>query len=267
MRRVAIMAATLVPLTLAACGGGGPDRRERVEDYMRSANGIQAHWKGSFERANEAYQAFARSELKDDEAVAALQRAERGIRTARDELAGLRPPADARRLHDKLVALFDMNLGFADQTTRLAAYVPAATRTLAPLDRANRRLQRELRDAKTPGGQARALERFSERLTRILRGLRGLEVPTVLRVSHGDQIRALERTRSYTGRLRKALLARDAKAVARLLQRFRRRPAASGSRKRLARKAIAAYNRRYQRLNDRYSDVRREEARLDQAFA
>ena len=39
-----------------------------------------------------------------------------------------------------------------------------------------------------------------------------------------------------------------------------------GRRKRLARKAIAQYNRRYEQLNEAYIDVRREEGRLDRAF-
>jgi hypothetical protein len=266
MRSVWIMVAGCVVLGAAACGGG-PDRRERVAGYLDDANAVQARWSGSFKSANEAYMAFSRSELSDTDAVQRLGQAESDIRAARAELGTLRPPADARALHDKLVRVFDMNIEFADQTRQLAAYVPAAESALAPLDAINRRLQRQLRRAGDAGVQARALAGFSSRLGRIVRELRDLPVPAVLRVSHGDQLRALGRTRSYAGRLRAALVDRDAQQVARLLEEFRRRPGSSKPRRKLAREAITRYNRRYQSLNDAYIEVRREEARLDKAFA
>jgi hypothetical protein len=266
MRSVWIMVAGCLVLGVAACGGG-PDRRERVAGYLDDANRVQARWAGSFKSANDAYVAFSRSELTDTDAVERLARAERDIRAARAEIGELEPPADARALHDKLIRVFEMNIDFADQTARLAEYVPAAESALAPLDGINRRLQRDLRRAGDATVQARALAGFSHRLGRILRDLRDLQVPAVLRVSHGDQVRALARTRSYSGRLRAALIDRDAQLVARLLKEFRRRPGASKPRRRLARQAIARYNRRYQSLNDAYVEVRREEARLDKAFA
>jgi hypothetical protein len=267
MRRGAIVALSLTSLGLAACGGG-PDRRDRVESYLRDANRVQAGWTGSFKRANEAYIAFSRSELDGSRAVAALAAAERDIRAARAALGKLRPPSDARKLHDKLLRLFDMNIDFADQTAVLAGYVPASERALAPLDRTNRRLQSDLGEAEDAGSQARALERFSARLRRIVAGMERLDVPKVLRVSHEDQVRALARTRVYSSRLRRALIDQDAERVARLLELFRGRPSGSdGSRRKLARRAIERYNRRYEALNDAYIEVRREEARLDKAFA
>jgi hypothetical protein len=266
MRHIALVALSLTTLGLAACGGG-PDRRERVESYLRDANRVQAGWADSFEQANEAYLAFSRSELDGSRAVEALDEAERDIRAARDALARLRPPADARPLHDKLIRLFEMNIDFADQTSLLAAYVPAAERALGPLDRANRRLQDDLAEADDAGAQAGALDRFSARLRRVLARLDRLEVPAVLRVSHSDQVRALTRTRTYSGRLRQALVDQDAERVAELLELFRGQPSAGGARRKLARRAIARYNRRYQALNDAYIEVRREEGRLDKAFA
>jgi hypothetical protein len=267
MRPGAIVALSLTALGLASCGGG-PDARERVEDYLRDANRVQAGWADSFKKANDAYVAFSRSELDGNRAVVALDAAERDIRAAHDALGRLRPPADARPLHDKLLRLFEMNIDFADQTALLAAYVPASERALAPLDRTNRRLQRDLGEAEDAEAQARALERFSARLRRILARLGRLDVPQVLRVSHQDQVRALTRTRSYSSRLRQALIDQDAERVAQLLELFREAPSGSqASRRKLARRAIARYNRRYRSLNDAYIEVRREEARLDKAFA
>lgn len=267
MRSRAIVALSLMALGVAACGGG-PDARERVEAYLLDANRVQAGWADSFKKANDAYIAFSRSELDGSRAVAALDAAERDIRAAREALGRLRPPSDARPLHDKLLRLFEMNIDFADQTALLAGYVPASERTLAPLDRTNERLQRDLDGADDADEQARALERFSGRLRRIVARLERLEVPKVLRVSHEDQVRALSRTRSYASRLRQALIDQDAERVAELLELFREQPSgAEASRRKLARRAIARYNRRYQALNDAYIEVRREEGRLDKAFA
>ena len=192
MRPGAIVALSLTTLGFAACGGG-PDARERVEDYLRDANRVQAGWADSFKQANDAYIAFSRSELDGNRAVVALDAAERDIRAAREALGRLRPPADARPLHDKLLRLFEMNIDFADQSALLAGYVPASERALAPLDGANQRLQRDLDAAEDAGAQARALERFSARLRRIRAGLgraRGAEGAACVARGPGPRARA-----------------------------------------------------------------------------
>jgi hypothetical protein len=265
MRRCSVVA-LLAPLALAACGGGGDDARSQVNTYIEQANAVQRRSADDLERVNASYQAFARGTLEPEQAAADMARAQRVVRAVRERLADLRPPADARALHRKLVAYLDMNLGMARETARLAAYVPRAIAATAPLARANRRMRAALRAAATPADQAAALDRFARGLGGMLRDLRRLDPPPVLRPAHGDQIARLTSTRSLAVQLHDALVAQDAQGVARLLDRFRSAASDRRPRTKLAARALAAYNRRLQALNGAYADVQREQVRLDRTL-
>jgi hypothetical protein len=256
----------LALLGLAACGGGSDDARAQVNAYIAQANTVQQRSAKDLERINASYQSFARGTLEPEQAAADMARARRVVRAARERLAALRPPADARALHGKLMAYLDMNLGMARETARLAAYVPRATAATAPLARANRRMRRALRAAATPVDQAAALDRFARGLGGMLRDLRRLDPPPVLRPAHGDQIARLTATRSLAVQLHDALVAQDAQGVARLLDRFRSAASARRSRTKLAARAVDAYNRRLQALNGAYAAVQREQVRLDRTL-
>lgn len=250
---------------VAACGGE-ESARDRVDAYIRSANAVQKRFATAFKDANVAYQDFARSALSADEAVARLTTARDEIERARSGVAALRAPEEARALQSRLVRIFDMNLSFAEETLQLAAYQDGSAEALAPLERVDARLQRELRGQKDPVGQARALDRFSDGLARVLRRLRALEVPYVLLPPHGDQVRRLKRTQELSQELEVALRAQKSKDVARLLQEFRSGSRTRRTRRTLARQALNQYNRRYRQLSDAYADLNREQAELDQSL-
>jgi hypothetical protein len=207
-----------------------PLRRERVDAYVKSEVEVMQRAQPEFKRVNESYLAYARGELEPEAAERDAAAAVRAIADARDALTVLDPPAEAQALHDGLVRYLQMNVEVARETSRLAAYVPAAERVLRPLGKANRRLQSRLAGAEEATAQADALQRFSGAVSRTLRDLRAVEPPAVLAPSHGDQIRRLDVTRGLAARLRRALLDQDAERVARLLERFR--SSASGRRPR-----------------------------------
>jgi hypothetical protein len=265
VRRCSVLA-LLAPIALAACGGGNDDARGRVNAYIEQANTAQQRSAKDLERINASYQAFARGTIEPRRATADMATAQRVIRTVRERVAALQPPADARGLHGKLVAYLDMNLGLARETARLATYVPRATAATAPLAGDNRRMRRALRAAATPVDQAAALDRFARSLGGMLRDLRRLDPPPVLRPAHGDQIARLTSTRSLAVQLHDALVAQDAQGVARLLERFRSAASARRPRAKLAARAIDAYNRRLQALNAAYAGVQREQVRLDRTL-
>jgi hypothetical protein len=266
MERVLLVLLAVAAAGVAACGGDQDSPRARVDTYVRGANAVQQRFAPDFQRANDAYAAYARGELKPRRAAADLARAEQALRAARAEVAALRPPAAAGALHERLLRYLDMNVGFARQTSRLAVYSPGADRALRPLDRANRGLSRRLADASDPDAQADALADFTRALDRILRKLRALEAPAVLAATHRDQVRRLDSTRSLARRLRRAVLDQDAERVARLLKRFRAHEGERGGRRRLAAKGVRRYNRRYEALTEAYQEVAREQARLDVAL-
>jgi hypothetical protein len=266
MRRVLLVLLPAMAAGAASCGGDNDSPRARVDEYVRGANAVQQRYAADFTRANQAYGAYARGELEPRRAEADLGRAEDALREARSDVAALRPPAEARPLHERLLRYLDMNVGLARQTARLAVYSPGADRALRPLDRANRGLRERLQDAREPAEQAAALQRFTRTLERIMRDLRSLDVPAVLALTHRDELRRLDSTRSLAERLRGALLDQDAEEVARLLDAFRERGADRGRRRRLAAKGIRRYNRRYEALTEAYQDIAREQGRLDEAL-
>jgi hypothetical protein len=249
---------------IGACGGGG-DARGQVNDYVRQANAIQHRYAPDFKRADSAYVALARGDLTARRAVMQLTSAERAIAAARRQVQALPAPADARALRARLLRYLDMNVAFAHQINLLADYQWRSPTVLRGLARANARLRTGMR-ATTPAGQAAALQDFAATLRRTVRGLRALRVPRVLRPVHDQQLRRLETTGALAGQLQRALLAGDAGQVTVLLARFRTTNASPRSARSKAIRAIDQYNRRFRLLARAYSDVRREQVRLDRSL-
>lgn len=257
--------ALLALLSLAVAGCGGDERdsvRERTERYIESEQAVMRRAQPDFERANQAYLAYAKGELESETAADQVQQAERAIQNARDGVLVLEPPAEARRLHEQLVRYLDMNVELAGETTELVRYVPAAAGVLAPLGRANRRLEAHLADADDSADQARILERFEGRVGTITGELQDLEAPAVLSPVHEEQVRRLEATRRLAGQLRRALRAQDAERVSVLLKRFRSTAPEPDVRRRLTNQAVARYTRRLKRIVAAYGDVQQEQTRL-----
>jgi hypothetical protein len=252
---------------VAGCGGSSEaPGRAPFERYVGSVNAIQQGYANDFKAANKAYIAYSRSELDGPAAMAALSKAEIEIRGARDRMKALTPPADARELHRRYVAYMDANVAFAEENAALATYLQGSDVAVGPLDGANTRLRRDLRRAKTPARQEDALKRFAATLRTSLVALRTLDAPAVLRVTHGDQIHRLERTRSLALQLRNGIADRDSHRVALLLVRFRK-SASSRGRTKLAAAAIKRYSSHYAGLSTAYTQIRREEIRLRRRFS
>lgn len=255
-----LVTASMLSAGLAGCGG--ESERDRVETYIARANEVQRGFEKDFKSANDTYQAFARSTMAPEAAVRRLRDAALAIVHARGALEELDPPGKANELHSRLLRVFDMNEDFAVETLRLARYQRASSEILEPLGATDTRLRRELRSAKDPEAQARALDRFADGFGRVIARLRALEVPRVLGPPHRTQVARLQRTRTLARRLERALGARDAQRVARLVKEFRRPPSGSRWRKRLAQQAIREYERRYRQLSDAYGDLRRQNGAL-----
>jgi hypothetical protein len=261
------LAALLTLLTLAlglgACGGDDRDAaRERAEAYIESEQAVMGRAQPDFDRANQAYLAFAEGELEPEAAAEQLADAERAIRDARDGVLVLDPPPEARSLHASLLEYLDMNVELAGETTLLVRYVPAAAGALAPLDRANRRLQARLAEADDGEAQARVLERFAASVGSIAADLGALEPPALREAVHTDQLRRLAATRRLTDRLRRALQAEDAERVSVLLKRFRSATTQPSARRLLTNQSVAHYHRQLRRVAAAHADVLHEQREL-----
>jgi hypothetical protein len=263
-RCACLLAAVTVIGSISGCGGESD--RDRVESYLKDANGIQRQVAPQFKRTNDVYRRFITGKLPPAQAGTRLGGAERTIRVTRARLAKLAPPPPAARLHRRLLDVYDLNAGLAHETTELGRYLPAATAALKPIAKVNRRLGSDLRSTRDPAAQAAALGRFAEGLKEPIVRLRALHPPPLVAGTDSRRIRRLVRTRRLALSLRSAITARDPKAVARLLLRFRRVTSGGRGEGGFTGPAVRAYNERLLAISRAAAAVQRERSRVERSL-
>jgi len=268
-RRIRALPGALMALaaiaTLVGCGGGH-SARDALRGYIEQVNTIQRDGATGIRRANTTYARFSEGKLTGVAAVRQLGLAEDELRTIRGRLARLPAPPAAQTLRRRLLAVFAADIGLAAEATRLATYVPAARRAMAPLPGAGRRLRADLARATSPVAQGAALRTYGRDLARIEARLRLLSPPPVLQASYNAQLLRLYTAHGLTRRLRTAIAARDAPAVARLLLRFRDINASAGGDLAAQRAAALAYRDRVRRVSLLEGALQREEQRLNRTI-
>jgi hypothetical protein len=264
VRLVAVAVCVLASAVgLSACGESTADRIGR---YIKDANREQRNSAPAFKRANQAYARFSQRKVQPEAAAREAATAERAIRATRARLAALKPPPEAAELHRRLLGVFDGNAAIAHETVLLTRYLPAAEKAVKPLAGISSRLRRRLADAPTPARQSRALLLYAVSLDRLLAALRKLKPPPILAPTDHAQIVRLTAARSLARRLHIALVAENAKRVAKLLLRFRTLNSRRGQDRLLANRAIRAYNRRYKKIITDEQDMQRERYRLERSL-
>ncbi len=263
--QVTLVTALLVLVVCAAgCGGQEKSPRKDVASYIEQANGVQKRAAPAVRRAAAVYTEQAKGRLAPARQLRDLRTAQSALEGTREELRTLRPPPEARRLHDLLLRVLDLDVGLTRQTARLASYAQEAPRVLKPLGPAGRRLNRRLKRPQAPKEQAAAIGSYVSSLDRMIRGLDRLEVPSVLRPTHEDQVRRLERTRTLARQLRRAAAAADAGRLARLLLRFAKAGGTSALEERkLAKRGLKSYAAQIRRLESAQERLVREQIRLN----
>jgi hypothetical protein len=264
VRRVAVLLVLGLASLATACGGDG--EREDVERYIDAANGVQQRFAPRFNEANQAYAAFAKGDLDDVRADIDLTAAEQSLREARERVAALHPPAVAMPMHRRLLRVYDANADFANESTRLGRYLPAARSVLRPLPGIGRRLRSRLRDAKTPSAQATAFDKYARGVYGTYSALRRLDPPPALLPTHRAQLVRLFESDRLADALADAARKRDSKRVARLLLRFRRL-ADRSTPETVTRSALDGYRERYREVLATVGQLRREQQRLQARFS
>ena len=259
----AVLAAALLA---AGCGG---DEREDVESYIREVNMLQQELLVPLTQASAAYRNFSTSEKELAKLRPKLVEAEASVRLLDGRIAELRPPAEARRLHERLRELTGAQVALADELERTSAYVPAYLEVLRPLGAAGQALRTELRAARSVRAQAQAIRRLQAAVDEVLRRLRGLDVPQLASAEQETQTRTLEKLAASAADFARALEKGDPPArVLRLVQRFANAPlsgqSAAAQRARIA--AVNAYNERVDRVSEAARAVEQERLRLEESL-
>lgn len=268
-RRVcATVPLAVVLLSTSGCGSSEPDERAQVSAYIEQANAVQKRAAPALSEANAVYAAQAKGKLAPVRQLASLELAETALQGTSLQLKELRPPAPAARLQQLLVRVVELNVGLTRQTVRLASYARTTPRVLKPLGPAGRRLGRRLRGNRSAPQQAAAFGSYTQTLDGILRRMGRLEVPSVLRPAHEEQVRRLVATRSLSRRLRLAAADADAPRLARLLLKFGKLSGTGRLRQRtLAKRGLASYSAQLRRLEDARGRLVREQIRLNREVA
>ena len=239
----------------------GDERHDAVARYIDDVNEVSRALADDLGRASLTYEAFQADARAPGRQVENLVRAERAIGELHARVERLRPPPDGARLHEQLLRLIEVQEALATDTTVLARYLPrleAEERNVGP---AAKRLQRDLRRARTAAEQGRAFGRYASALAEIAGRIERLSPPAALEPVQRLETARIGRLARVADRVRGALAAdRPAEAV-----RLARVLAEAGSRSGAAtgdREAILAYNRRVSELQELRAAVETERTRL-----
>jgi hypothetical protein len=260
--RLAAFAAVLVAALVSGCGGEDPSRAE-VRAYLEQVNRVQSAQKDVLVRADTVLRGFAQGKPVGAPALAGV---EDEVRRVRAKVAAVAPPQPAREVHDRLLAIYDLDAELVGETERMVRYQEDAPAALVPLEAASKQLRRDLGRARQASSQARALQRFGNTLGKASRRLDTLDVPVLLEPAHAAQVKRLASTRKLSTQLQSAVRKKDSRRVAKLLLRFRRSTTSKRAERALTQRGITAYTARLQELTEAQTELGRAQARLNRTF-
>lgn len=258
---IRIVGSVLAVLLLAGCGGGAKSaRRGDVNHYVANVNDVEHGTLTSWNELRNTYSGLARGKISTTQ-LRRFAKVPTTIRVLRARVAGMPPPADARRLRALLLRLLDLDAAFADEVSTFARYVRAVRPLQARVGRDTLDLRQALRRAHSTRAQQQVLDRFAARLTALRVQLLRLRPPAALAPWHGEQAGRVQALRHGARELARGLERHDRESMRRGLAELTN--AASGAPVTVAdRAAILAFDGRLARLRIAAAAVSREEARL-----
>jgi hypothetical protein len=213
--RAAACVVLAAALLLAGCGGDG--RREAVDGYIEQVDRAQASLLGQKGQIDLVLGRFDLVDPKPGD-VAALDRAGRELRGTAAKVRAIEPPREARRLHDDVVRVLELQADVTRELVLAARYVPGFRSAMEPLGDATTRLGTDLKAARATRSSIAAFTAYRTSLSAILRELEPLTPPEALRPSLVGQRRALARSVSLCSEVEDALRRGDASGVGEALR-------------------------------------------------
>lgn len=273
------MRLTLVVLAagtaLLAAGCGGNSKRHAVTVYINRVNAIEKKLAVPLAEVTTVNQNFARAK-KNPKLDAQLAQDERTMETLRSELAQVKPPPDAKRLHTLLLELVDREVALTHEVAQLATFVPSFEAALKPLAPVETSLKTEL--SRTVKGAAAtkvldkqksaALETYATTVAAAIVTMQGLDPPQVWKPGYDAQLSSLAKLEDSARALAAAIRAKRLADVPKLLQRFDAAAVADQStavqKQQIA--AVTAYNNRIKGVAVLNRKIQTERARLARAY-
>jgi hypothetical protein len=267
MRRLALLAALLA---LTGCGGKEPSShraREAVSLYISRVNAIEFLLRKQILAVSRATAAYGHNE-SPPKVAARLGRAEATFAKLHRDIARLKPPPQALRLHRSMLALVAAESRLAGELRDLSRFNPAFASALRPLVVANTKTQTLLKGAKQPSLAAAAVHAYRGEVTAAATRLRRLNPPQVERALFDGQLQRLVALEAALGQLERALKARDGVGVAKAEHAVALAAVISDARVRQVaqRDAVLVYNARVHAVQRLARSVQRERDRLQRTL-
>jgi hypothetical protein len=251
-------------VALAACGGSASHaRRDAVNAYLRAVRIAEGSLTLQTSTIDAAFRSFSLGGNSAAE-TRSLVRAHALIVRTRGRVAALRPPADARRLHEELLSLLDLEAALAGDLVHATAYTPQLARALKPLGPARAALASGLTGAKSSQASAAAFAHYRVALTGVLAQLDRLSAPPELLPGLQGERALLARSVELCTKVEAALAHRDTAGVAagvKALSGLAAGPVAQRSRREQT-AAARAYNKRVGQISLLTGRIAAERARL-----
>jgi hypothetical protein len=252
----------LAVLVLTGCGSSGKSkRRDAVNDYLDRVEQIQQRFRPSFDLANQAYRDFSKAKPSKRQ-IERLRGAEVSILAARNALQAVTPPEDARKLHQELLQLYDLNAALGLEVITLQQFLAGVLKVLTDLGEVNKSYRQNLSGSKTASAQADALDGYSTAVKKVVDRLRRLGPPPALLPWQRSQAKRLQDIVDTAHTLATALRVRDRNATQALIKRFRFLLAHQPNVSQAEHNAVKAYDNRLLRISRLQGKIAAEHQRL-----
>jgi hypothetical protein len=288
---VAAAAAVAAAVAVTVVHRQSSPKRDSVSRYILSVDAVEQQMRARLNDTFRAYRSFSSSGKVTPKIRRDLLTAERTLTRLRDRVAAIPTPPAADRLHRRLTALVDAEVGVAREVGQLASFSPRYGVVLDASRKAGADLSKDLAALKPPHSQAikgtkkqvaaaqaafsqassvaadaqgAAVAAYVGRIGQLERRLRALTPPPVMRPAYLAQLRTMRASRVAGDALAAELGKTDRSRVAILGRRFTiaARTASTLGAQKAQIAAVKAYNRRVRAIGALQASVQKELLRL-----
>ncbi len=290
---IAAAVAVGAAVTVALVGRSSSPKHNAVARYIKDVDQIQQQMQAQLTNTVKAYRAFASGGTPAKTLAPQLAQAELTLRRLQHRIVALPAPAPARHLRALLIRLTGTEVSTAHEVGQLSAFAPRYSALLKWARTAGVELSHALAAVKPPKAhrirgtkkqvrkaqakfaaaalaaaaqQADAVDAYDAKIAAVVRGLRKLDPPPVMRPAYRTQLQTLEASRTAGSALAQELRKKKRSRVAVFGRRFTlaARIAGSVSAQKAQIAAIKAYNHRVRSIGTVQGDIQQELARLQQ---
>ena len=253
-------------LLLAGCGGGNgykARRHDAVDRYFAQLVKAQTPLAADIATLNDAYRHLLTKHMRKGD-LRSVTLAQQQLSTVRENVGRIRPPPDARAIHENLVRLVDLDLAVARDLRWMTRYFPRLRGALAPLAPASAGLGKALKTAHGWQAEQAAFTAYCASLRTAAQRVGTLSAPPEFGPSLAGERGALQRSLAGCAVVQKALAQKNTKLLNAGLNSLVGASYGPGAARASAaeRSAIVAYNRRLVQIRALAAAIYKQRQRL-----